>query len=212
MTVRIPRHLLIGALAVAAFYSLLGVEVQCTQAAAERLSLSMLAAEIDALAAEADTAPIVVDGTGETLGPVLFIEGANETHWALVQFDLPDLPLFFLRVAKDDILTSGVGTWFESTDCTGQAWIDALKTTFGVTAFVRGVTVTQTGIRTFYVPDNSDSPEMIARRSLKNGSGDDFCEIDVSNVSAVRVTPVDLDAMFTPPFRVTTRERMQAQP
>ena len=54
MTRRIPHHLLTGALAVAIFYGLMGVEVQCTQAGAERLSLTLLAADIDALAAEVD--------------------------------------------------------------------------------------------------------------------------------------------------------------
>ena len=63
---------------------------------------------------------------------------------------------------------------------------------------------------TVYVADPSDSPEMISRRSIdSNGSR---CESAVAQVSAGRVTPVDLDSMFTPPFLVTTEERMQAQP
>ena len=97
--------------------------------------------------------------------------------------------------------------FFETTDCTGQAWIDGVQATFGVTAFVRGVTVELTGIRTFYVPHNSDSPQVVSQRTSKNGSGDDFCRFDEAQVGAVRVTPVDLDGMFTPPFRMTTRER-----
>ena len=51
MTVQIPRHLLTGALAVAVFYGLLGVEIQCQQAEA-RPSLADLQAQIDALSAE----------------------------------------------------------------------------------------------------------------------------------------------------------------
>ena len=54
MTQNIPRHLLTGALAVAVFYGLLGVEVQCAPAEAQRLSLTLLAADLDALAREVD--------------------------------------------------------------------------------------------------------------------------------------------------------------
>ena len=210
MTVQIPRHLLTGALAVAVFYGLLGTEVQCTTAEA-RPSLSDLQAQIDeladdfdVLAAEADTAPIVIDGTGDVLGRTLV--AGNES--ALVQFDLPDLPLFVLTVEKDEILANGVATWFESTDCTGQAWVDGGDATRGVTAYV--VSEVLDGARTFYVADPLDPPQMISRRSSNaNGRG---CEPDTTEGAANPVTPVDLDGMFTPPFRVTTRERIQAQP
>ena len=100
--------------------------------------------------------------------------------------------------------------WFESTDCRGQAWVDGGDATRGVTAYVKAVTPVLTGIRTFYVADPSESPQTILRRSSDaNGRG---CEADVAEVSAAQVTPVDLDAMSTPPFRVTTRARLEAMP
>ena len=107
----------------------------------------------------------------------------------------------------------GLDRWFESTNCTGQAWIEGreFNVIASIAAYASGVTVALTGIRTFYVSDPSDNtPQMIFRRSLEqNGNG---CEPAVAQVSAIRLIPVDLDSMFTPPFRVTTWERMQAQP
>ena len=96
--------------------------------------------------------------------------------------------------------------WFESDDCTGQAWINS-NDVRGVMGTVKGKTQVSTGIRTFYVADPLDSPETIFRLSWdQTGQG---CEpADVGDVSAKRVTPLDLDSMFMPPFRVTTRERM----
>ena len=120
------------------------------------------------------------------------------------QFDLPDLPIFFLQVTRNEIEVSGVALWFESTDCTGQAWMDAGVATSGITAQVRSLTPVETGIRTVYVADPLATPETISRRSQNGG----VCEAFVEQIDAVQATPVDLDAMFTPPFRVTTRERM----
>ena len=98
--------------------------------------------------------------------------------------------------------------WFESEDCTGQAWVGVLNAR-GLMGAVFGVPGSvprpPTG-RTFYVADPSDSPETIFRRSLDSNSG--VCEAAVAEVSAKRATPLDLDAMFTLPFRLTTRERM----
>ena len=95
---------------------------------------------------------------------------------------------------------------FESDDCTGQAWVNGSDGTRGVTAYVKSNTSGLTGIRTFYVADPSESPQMISRRSRENeGIG---CESIVDQVSAVRLAPLDFDSMFTAPFRVTTRERM----
>ena len=70
---RIPRHLLTGALAVAVFYGLMGVEVQCTQAEA-RPSLADLQAQIDELAEDIDALAVlrVFDRDGTDLG--LFVD------------------------------------------------------------------------------------------------------------------------------------------
>ena len=164
--------------------------------------------QLDALQAQTNRLPIVVDGAGEVLGHVLEVEGAR-AQGAIVQFDLPDLPLFPLRVLPQEIQGQSVTLWFESNDCTGQAWIAALLGTpeGAVTGTVFGITNAVTGIRTFYVADPLDSPgEMIFRLSKDTqGQG---CEPAVDQVIAARVTPFDLDSMFTPPFRVTTRERM----
>ena len=163
-------------------------------------------AEIDALTAEADTELIVVDSTGEILGQALAIE--SDGLAVQVKFDLPGLPPFVFLVTKETFQTNNLTPWFESTDCTGQAWTEGNNATSRVVAFVRGNTALLTGIRTIYVADSSDTPQMISRRSRENQG----CESIVDQVSAVRLTPVDLDGMFTPPFLVTTRERLQAQP
>jgi hypothetical protein len=104
-----------------------------------------------------------------------------------------------------------VAPWFESPDCTGQAWVDAGDAIRGITAYVRGNTFNETGVRTIYVADPLAIPETISRRSLldSNGRG---CEAIVDQIDAVRVTPVDLDSMFTPPFHLTTRERLEPLP
>ena len=114
-----------------------------------------------------------------------------------------------LTLEKERILTTIATPWFESTDCTGQAWIDGDDATRGIISVVGAITSVPTGIRTFYVSDPLEIPQTISRRSLIV-SGQ--CEPGVAEVSAARVTPVDLDAMFTPRFRVTTLERLLAQP
>ena len=166
-------------------------------------------AEIDALSAEADTAPIVVDSTGEVLGAVLDATKDDVD----VLFDLPGLPLFVLQVLPQEIEVQGVTLWFESADCTGQAWVNApdVQGVMGMVVAVPGSVPLPPAGRTFYVADPLDSPEMIFRLSWDQNDG--FRQpADVGEVSAKRVTPLDLDSLFTPPFRVTTRERMQAQP
>lgn len=170
--------------------------------------LASLQAQVDALQAS-DATPIVVDSDGDVVGTVF---NANKDN-ADVQIDLPGLPLFFLQVRQQEIKVQGVTLWFESEDCTGQAWIDALdvRGVMGTVVAVRGSVPLPPAGRTFYVADPLDSPEMIFRLSWDQNDG--FCQpADVGEVSAKRVTPLDLDSLFTPPFRVTTRERMQAQP
>ena len=64
------RSLLIGIIAVAVFYGLMGVEIQCTPVGAQtRLSLTTVAAQVDALAAEVDQ-----------------LQCANVARWQLVGF------------------------------------------------------------------------------------------------------------------------------
>ena len=175
------------------------------QVGALEADVDLLREEIDALAAEVDAAPIVIDSNGEILGPALVINSENES--AQVQFDLPDVPLFFLAVAKGEILASLVAPLFESDDCSGQAWVNGSDGTRGVTAYVKSNTSGLTGIRTFYVADPSESPQMISCQSratpfggCEPAAGTGHCAPDGSGTSAARATPVDLDAMFTPPF------------
>jgi len=50
---RIPRSVITALIAIAVFYGLLGIDIQCTPVGAQsRLSLSTVAADVDALAAE----------------------------------------------------------------------------------------------------------------------------------------------------------------
>ncbi len=169
-------------------------------------ALRALEEQVASLQAQTDRLPIVVDGTGEILGP----ERGSDTNFqtAQVQFDLPGLPIFFLKVTRNEIEVGGVALWFESTDCTGQAWVDAGVATSGITAYVRAITPVETGIRTVYVADPLATPETISRRSQNGG----VCEAIVDQIDAVQATPLDLDSMFTPPFRVTTRARLEAMP
>jgi len=164
-------------------------------------------AEIDALAAAADAVPIVVDGMGEILGPVI----GGEVSSVLTQIDLPGVPLFLLQVVNDDLIGwCSDAVEFESTDCTGQAWLDSsgMNTVWG--KLVRTTDASDQN-RLFYVGDPSDGPHPIVIRSTDGcGRG---CEPEAGSPDqGFRATPVDLDAMFTPPFRVTTWERMQALP
>ena len=130
---------------------------------------------------------------------------------ARVQIDLPDIPLFTLSVGRDQIYVSCGEILFESTDCTGQAWYGAggMQTVWGK---IGCTTDASSQNPLYYVGDPSDGPHAIVIRSTKYG-GATGCVPGPDSVNSVfRATPVDLDAMFTPLFRVTTRERMQAQP
>jgi len=69
------RSLLIGIIAVAVFYGLMGVEIQCTPVGAQtRLSLTTVAAQVDALAAEVDQ-----------------LQCGNVARWQLVGFTTAQL-------------------------------------------------------------------------------------------------------------------------
>ena len=124
--------------------------------------VDVLQTQTDSLQAQMDRLPIVVDGAGEILGDVVDGTGAGPVSWtgASVLFDLPGLPLFSLWVVPEGLTTYGVTLWFESEDCTGQAWIEAadargiMGTVFGVPG---SVPLPPTG-RTFYVADPFGQP------------------------------------------------------
>ncbi len=158
-----------------------------------------LGPRLSALEAEADAAPIVVDDTGEVIGSVVGISDPLQPQtW--VQIDFPGVPLFALRFIRTDFLALRGSVFFESDDCSGQAWIVVSDTIWG--------TLRDDGTRLFYVGDSSATPETIFARS----AGSDGCVPHNDPVQVVPALLVDLDAMFTPPFRVTTRARLEATP
>ena len=125
--IHLSHRLVPGALLVIGVFVLSGAQVQCDSAEA-RPSLADLQAQIDELFAEADTAPVVIDGTGKILGPVI----GGVASLALTQIDLPGVPLFLLQVGNDDFPVPPGTAELESTDCTGQAWLESIDVSGGV--------------------------------------------------------------------------------
>ena len=130
---------------------------------------------------------------------------------ARVQIDLPGVPLFSLSVNDRDFNVSCGEILFESTDCTGQAWYGAggMHVVWGK---VGCTTDASSQNPLFYIGDPSDGPHAILIRSTKYGGATGCVQGPDSVDQVFRATPVDLEAMFTPPYRVTTAERMHAQP
>ena len=201
---RVPRHLLTGALAMAVFYGLLGVEVQCTPAEA-RPSLGDLQEQVDALRSQLDELPVLVDGNGTIVGAVVGVSGNSLGPDAVVQIDLDGLPLFQIHVTKDQINSGQRSIWFESDNCTGELLTSAGTSTRANAVWGAATVHPSEGPdRLFYVTDAS-AGSRFAFVSSQLGDSSTCVPGGTHSDDWFVATPVDLDSMLTPPFQVVTR-------
>ena len=79
-----------------------------------------LAQRVEMLEAESDAQPVVVDANGVQVGTP-----GIQDHWIepWVAFDLEGIPLFGLQVERNRIVGSANTLFFESNDCSGQAFL-----------------------------------------------------------------------------------------
>jgi hypothetical protein len=162
----------------------------------------VLQPQIDALRSDVNQLPVALDATGRTIGPVVGVFGGVLNPFAWVQVDLPGVPLFLVPLIRDDINAQAGSVEFESTDCSGQAWVDSSGVNGMWTTLVR-VPAGPTTNRAFYVGDPSTGPQTMLVRSTSSASG--VCEPADTVDQGFPAVPVDLDGMFTPPYRVVTR-------
>ena len=177
MTVRIPRHLLTGALAVAVFYGLLGTEVQCTTAEA-RPSLARLQAQIDELRSQQLH---VFDATGVDVGLLMSGVGEYTTY-------LPDLDLIvILKVNNGEQQTTAPALIevlrYTMPDCSGQAFLPA-----GNGIPVRALF--HPGLEVWVIVEAGTTSEIIDLQSVSghSGIGDPTCEDTQGSGTFVPVT------------------------
>jgi hypothetical protein len=162
----------------------------------------ILQPQIDALRSDLNQLPVALDATGRTIGPVVGVFGSIQSPFAWVQVELPGVPLFLVPLIRDDINAQAGSVEFESTDCSGQAWVDSSGVN-GMWATLVRVPAGSTTNRVFYVSDPSTGPQTIHVRSTSSASG--ACEPADTVDQGFPAVPVDLDGMFGPPYRVVTR-------
>jgi hypothetical protein len=100
-----------------------------------------------------------------------------------------------LLVHPDRFEGSGPSLAYESLDCTGQAWLNGPFATLILPGTIEGPG------QTVYIPDLSATPGLVTAQSLLQMGRCFTFQFDVS--PAVPALPlVDLDTVFTPPFRL----------
>ena len=192
MTIRTPTV----ALLVASSFVLVSADVRCSEADAQRVSLALLEQRVAILEAELEATPVVIDGDGIRVGTLV---GVFSHPFPFIEIDLADSLPLTARVFRSGLEFAGGGgpILYESEDCTGTSWIR------GTEDFVwanRVVIQSAPSDRLIFVQQEESFAGVLVRSEL-SATG---CATDEPDriVSATRAIPIDIDAMFTPPFRV----------
>lgn len=136
--------------------------------------------------------PLIVDANDAVVG--LVVGGTKIT--AIVATEI-DSNVYAVRISRDQIhIDSGVIPYFESTDCTGQAYLD---TADGGSLSRHIGFVAQPG-KTIYEGDRDATPLTIQYGSFYPASG---CDAVSGSLEVVPVDPVvDLEVLFSAPFEL----------
>jgi hypothetical protein len=140
----------------------------------------------------------LVDAVGNPIAPVVGVDGGQE-HKVLVAFPVAGRLANVWAHATHFEGTGAAIAYFETADCTGQAFLQAVPP---VPVFPRTAVITLGNTQFLAVPDDTAAPVTITVQSEASNSG---CQPKAAylldNIYPV-IGPLNLGLIGQPPFRV----------